>query len=146
MAQFSASTHARSLAHSLTHSLARSLARSLTHSLTHSLQKLRKCSLFRDVQGEIDAWAPCVELCHLLCFVCERAVPPQGRPRAAGRSSHTSFSQVSTRFFQAGGSLGCFASPCVELCHLLCFVCGRGSASTRPPPGRGGPATPVSAR
>ena len=31
----------------------------------------------------------------------------------------------------------CFASPCVELCHLLCFVCGRGSASTRPPPGSG---------
>ena len=33
--------------------------------------------------------------------------------------------------------LGCFASPHVELCHLLCFVCGRGSACTRPPPGSG---------
>ena len=29
----------------------------------------------------------------------------------------------------------------VELCHLLCFVCGRGSASTRPPRQRGGPAS-----
>ena len=29
------------------------------------------------------------------------------------------------------------ASPRVELCNLLCFVCGRGSASTRPPPGSG---------
>ena len=28
-------------------------------------------------------------------------MPPQGRPQAAGRSSHTSFSQVSTIFFQA---------------------------------------------
>ena len=35
---------------------------------------------------------------------------------------------------QGDRRLGCFASPRVELCHLLCFVCGRGSASTRPPP------------
>ena len=78
-------------------------------------------------------------------------MPPQGRPQAAGGPA--SFSQVSTRFFQAGGCptrrparsqarsqpeanqtsffvqgdrrLACFASPRV--------VCGRGSASTRPP-------------
>ena len=55
-------------------------------------------------------------------------MPPQGR------------SQVSTRCFQPVAippsrdrRLGCFASPCVELCNLLCFVCGRGSASTNPP-------------
>ena len=41
--------------------------------------------------------------------------------------------------------LGCFASLHVELCHLLCFVCGRGSACTRPPPGSG-EVQPVSAR
>ena len=41
------------------------------------------------------------------------------------------------RDVQGDRRLGCFASPRVELCHLLCFVCGRGSASTRPPPGSG---------
>ena len=33
--------------------------------------------------------------------------------------------------------LGCFASPHVALCHLLCFVCGRGSPCTRPPQAAG---------
>ena len=36
--------------------------------------------------------------------------------------------------------LGCFASPRVELCHLLCFVCGRGSLHKAAPRQRGGPA------
>ena len=46
---------------------------------------------------------------------------------------------------KARSTPGCFASPHVELCHLLCFVCGRGSACARPPPGSG-EVQPVSAR
>ena len=111
------------------------------------------------------------------------AVPPQGRPQAAGRSSQfqpgkyeifpgrgtsnqkasqkqpeasqkptkplflTARSQPNqaSRFGKAAWALQGVkevASPHVELCHLLCFVCGRGSVSTRPPPG----VQPVSAR
>ena len=46
--------------------------------------------------------SPRVELCHLLASFVGGAVPPQGRPQAAGRSSHTSFSQVSTIFSRQG--------------------------------------------
>ena len=150
-------------------------------------RELRKCSLFRDVQGDrrLGCFAsPRVELRHLLC-------PPQ----AAGRSSQlqpgkceifsgrgmsnqkasqkparsqpeanqTSFDSQKPakpgkqrpdlarqpgpcrelrkcslfRDVQGDRRLGCFASPRVELCHLLC-----------PPRQRGGPASfsQVSAR
>ena len=104
-------------------------------------------------QGEVCFASPCVELCHLLCFVCGRGSASTRPPPGSGGSSHTSFSQASTRFFQAGGCPTNLArQPCrelrkcslfrdvqgeidawaasqarVELCHLLCFVCGRGS-------------------
>ena len=54
----------------------------------------------------------------------------QCRSQAAGRSRHRS-SQVSPIFFQAGGKSKPRSMP--ELRHLLCFFCGRGSASTRQP-------------
>ena len=54
-------------------------------------RELRKCSLFRDVQGEIDAWAASQAhtwncAIYFASFV-GGAVPAQGRPQAAGRSS-----------------------------------------------------------
>ena len=89
-------------------------------------RELRKCSLFRDVQGEIDAWAASQAhtwncAIHFASFV-GGAVPAQGRPQAAGRSSQ----------FQPGRpDLARQPRPCRELRSAAFF----GTSKARSTPG-----------
>ena len=126
-------------------------------------RELRKCSLF-GMSKAIDAWAASQAHAWNCAIYCASfvggAVPPQGRPQAAGRSSQIQPGKRPDlarepgpcrelrkcslfRDVQDDRSLGCFASPRVELCHLLCFVCGRGKPARSQPEASQKPTKPL---